>query len=332
LNQMVSDKDKWLSIVPQEVFQKVNDLKSLLDRIVHEQEQKKEDQLINSSLDSNEVDEFYRNFKVAFFKTAGLRAIFKIEKNFTTLKRQTKTDIKQWGFNQIDDKAVFVKDWYVNYSDWGKHYGEELASAEDYKSFKEIKETIPAFKTKAEDPIEKIIQALEFLKDKGYTPSVILTTVYPNEFYRSKSTDAKFIPHYQIEKPKFKTLPGCIGVFRYKKREIPVIDVRLRGTQDEKDSICVLDLDKCAGFVQHPPFSENSEKQYVREIFIFRIVDLNIDDKLRQKIIDKNPNWLQEHSDPNRYLRQKVIVNILEKFEIRIRNKDAGIKIELDNS
>mgnify|MGYP001561337263 CR=1 FL=1 len=332
LNQMVSDKDKWLSIVPQEVFQKVNDLKSLLDRIVHEQEQKEEDQLINSSLDSNEVDEFYRNFKVAFFKTAGLRAIFKIEKNFTTLKRQTKTDIKQWGFNQIDDKAVFVKDWYVNYSDWGKHYGEELASAEDYKSFKEIKETIPAFKTKAEDPIEKIIQALEFLKDKGYTPSVILTTVYPNEFYRSKSTDAKFIPHYQIEKPKFKALPGCIGVFRYKKREIPVIDVRLRGTQDEKDSICVLDLDKCAGFVQHPPFSENSEKQYVREIFIFRIVDLNIDDKLRQKIIDKNPNWLQEHSDPNRYLRQKVIVNILEKFEIRIRNKDAGIKIELDNS
>lgn len=332
LNQIVSNKDKWLTIVPQESFQKINDLKSLLDRLVHEQEQKEEDQLISSTLDSNEIDEFYHNFKTAFFKTASVRTVFKIERNFTALKRQTKTDVKQWGFNQIDDKAVFVKDWYVNYSDWGKHYGEELASAEDYKSFKEIKEAIPIFKPQTEDPIEKIIQAIELLKSKGYSSSLILTTVYPSEFYRSESTQAKFIPHYQIEKPKFKSIPGCIGVFKYKNKEIPVIDVRLRGSPDEKDSICVLDVDKFANFVQYQPFSENSEKQYIRDIFIFRIIDLNTDDELRQKIIVKNPAWIQKHTDPNRYLRQKVIVNVLEKFEIRIHNKDAGIKIELDNS
>lgn len=331
LNQIVDNEDKWLSIIPQEAFKKADDLKSLLDRIVGEQERKEENQLISSSLDPNEVDKFYRNFKVAFFKTAGLRAIFKLERSFTALKRRTKTDIKQWGFNQIDNKAAFIKGWYVNYSDWGKHYGEELASAEDYKSFKEIKEVIPVFKTKTKDPVEKILQAIKFLKNKGYASSVILTTIYPSEFYRSEFIDAKFVPHYQIDKPKFKAIAGCIGVFRYKKREIPVIDVRLRGSQDEKDSICVLDLDKLASFVQHVPYLEASEKQYSRDIFLFRVIDLNVDDNLRQKIIDKNPAWLQKHDEPNHYLRQKVIINILERFEIRIRNKEAGVRIEINN-
>ncbi len=326
LNQIVQNKEKWLKVIPAESFDKVDDLKTLLNTVVQEQEHKEQDLLVNAKLDQAKVEDFYRHFKSAFFKVAGIRAFFRITKNYAELKKQTKKDIKQWGFNQIDDKAAFIKDWYVNYSDWGKHYGEELASAEDLRLFREMSKDLPVFNPKTKDLNEKITEAIEHLKAKRFKPSLIITTIYPSEFYRAEPKDGKFIPHYQMGESKFKGIGGFIGVFRYKNKEIPIVEARAK---DQKEEICVFDLDQYANLIQYPPYSQDSEKPFRRDIFIFRVIDLNEDHGLKQKILDQKPEWLKKYEDSDRYLRQKVITNILERLELRVIDKNAGIKFIL---
>lgn len=249
LNQIVQNKEKWLNIIPAESFDKIDYLKSLLNTIVQEQESKEQDLLATSILDLAKVEDFYHYFSSAFSKTAGIRAFFRLCKSYFEYKRQTKKDIKQWGFNQLDDKAAFIKDWYVNYSDWGKHYGEELASAENLRLFKEMSKDLPVFNPKAGDLNGKITEAVEHLKKKKFRPSLLITTAYPSEFYRAESKDGKFIPHYQVGNSKFKGMGGFIGVFKYKNREIPVIEARGR-LKDQQEEICIFDLDKYANLTQ----------------------------------------------------------------------------------
>lgn len=328
LNQITENKDRWSKIVPAESFDKIGDLRSLLDSVVKEQELNEQDTLVSATIDLAKVDKFYQEFSSAFFKTAGIRTLFHLNNIYSEFKRQTKKDIKQWGFNQIADKAAFIKDWYVNYTDWGKHYGEELASAEDYRLYKEISQNMPIFKPRTEDFNEKIVEAIESLKGKGFKPSVIFTTAYPSQFYKAEPKDGKFIPHYQTGKSKFNKVSMFIGVFKYKNKEIPVIESRNRAI-DREEEICIVDIDKYANLVQYPPYSQDSEKAFKRDIFIFRIIDLNDDKDLRQKIVKQKPDWLKSYSDPERYLSQKVVTNILERFELRIVNKNAGIKFTL---
>lgn len=328
LKQIVENKDKWIEIIPAESFNKIEDFKSLLDSIVGAEELQEQETLIGSKIDATKVDKFYQEFSAAFFKMAGVRSLFRLNRIYIELKRQTKKDIKQWGFNQIDDKAAFIKDWYINYSDWGKHYGEELASAEDFRLYKEVSQSMPIFKPKEEDLNEKIIEGIEALKKRGFKPSVIFTTAYPRQFHEAGPKDGKFIPHYQAGNSKFNKISMFIGVFKYQNKEIPIIESRNRAI-DREEEICIVDLDKYANLVQYPPYSQDSEKPFKKDIFIFRIIDLNEDTELRQKIINQKPKWLKNYSDPARYLSQKVITNILERLELRIVNKEAGIRFNL---
>lgn len=325
LNQIKENEEKWLNVLSQEAIDKTDDLKSLLDSLVAEVERKEQEFLISAQLDQTKTNSFYNDFISSFFKSAGLRDFFKTTNNYVELKRNTSKKIGQWGFNQIDNKEAFLKDWHVSYGDWGKHYGEELGSAEDFRLFQDISKNLRVSPSSTGGLNEKIIDAIEFLVGENYRPSVILTTTYPGDFYRSKSEESGFVPHYQVEKSKYKAISGFIGVFRYKNSDIPVIEVGKR-PKDSQEEVCIVDMKKFAKLVQHVPYMKDSEKSYKRRIFIFRIIDLNSDDKLRQDILDKKYDWLEKYESPETYLRQKVITNILERFELRVIDKKAGVK------
>jgi hypothetical protein len=166
------------------------------------------------------------------------------------------------------------------------------------------------------------------LREKKLKPSLIISTIYPNEPYKNEHKEGKFISDYQIGDSKYKDLGGFIGLFKYKNNEIPVIRARGR-SRGQAEEICIFDLDKYANFIQYPPYSQTSEKSFRKDIFIFRIIDLNKDNDLRQKILVKKPEWLQKYENADRLLKQKVVTNILERFELRIINRSAGIKFIL---
>lgn len=326
LNLIFADREKWEKVLPSEAFDKIDILKQLFDRVVQQQEENEAEILANSALNDSKVEDFYKEFFSAFLRSAGLRNFFNSKNEYRELKRQTKKAVKQWGFNQIADKAAFLTEWYVSYPDWGKHYGGELASAEDRRIYDEIKEILPKFTPDSDNLNTKIGLAIDQLKSKGYKPSIIMTTIFPGEFYRENEGEGEFIPQYRLDDQLIlKKVSGFIGMFRFKNEDIPVIETRARG-KDQVEEVCVVDIKNFATLVQHPPYMEASEKQYKRDMFVFRVVDLNTDDELRQKIIDQNPQWLSEHSEPEKYLRQRVVINILERLEVRIKNKGAGLR------
>jgi len=326
LNQIVQYKDKWIKLIPEKSFDKIDDLKDLLNTVVSEVEKNEQDILINSRLDESKVGDFYRDFREAFFKSSSIRAVFRLRKKYIELKKNNKKKISQWGFNQIADKEAFIKDWHVGYPDWGKHYGEELGSAEDQRIFNEISKELPAINPIEADISEKVVKAITVLKRKGYRPSVIFTSAYPGNFDRNKHGNGEFVPHYQIDNIKLKAVNGFIGVFKYYKKEIPVFEVRAK-TKEQTEEICVIDLDKFGKLIQHQPYIKIKDKKFKKDIFIFRIIDLNEDVDLNQSILSKKPDWLIKRERPDEYLKQKVVTNILERLELRVVDKKAGLKL-----
>lgn len=327
LNQILQNKDKWIKLIPENSFDKIVDLKDLLNTVVSDVEYKEQDILINSRLDDTKIDDFYRDFRVAFFKSSGIRTVFRLRKKYIELKRNNNRKISQWGFNQIADKEAFVKDWHVGYPDWGKHYGEELGSAEDQRIFGEISKQLTTFNPNEVDINEKLVKAITALKRKGYRPSIILTTAYPSNFDRGERGNGEFVPHYQTDN-KFNGVDGFIGVFKYYKKEIPVFEVRAK-TKEQTEEICVIDLDKFGKLIQHQPYLKITDKKFKKDIFIFRIIDLNEDTNLNQSILNKKPDWLMKRERPGEYLKQKVVTNILERLELRVVDKRAGLKLVL---
>ena len=73
------------------------------------------------------------------------------------------------------------------------------------------------------------------------------------------------------------------------------------------------------------PIDKIEDTQYIDGIFYLRISDLNTDNEIRNKIISENSAWLQEHSDKEGYLRQKVNIRIYQKFRFLITDQSKGI-------
>ena len=69
------------------------------------------------------------------------------------------------------------------------------------------------------------------------------------------------------------------------------------------------------------------ERKYIVGKFFINIIDLNLDIAKREEIVSSNPEWLQKISEKEIFLRQRVIIQVFERFEYSIKNKDVGISI-----
>jgi hypothetical protein len=328
LKEIEDDQEKWKTIVPQESFEKISFVRSLLDKVVAQQKDNEEKSLISAVISNKKFDDFFMEFKQYFYKSAGLRKLFQSKHAFKQYVKKNKNTITQLGFNQLDDKAAYIDNWHVDYGGWGRHYGEELGHAENLKIIQELSAAITPESTNKTGIGPKLIEAINKLRRRGFNKLVALTTLDPWDLSRSKLEGIEFIPKYQQTLTPNHDISSYIGHFKIGKTTIPIFEIRIR---EDSKNICIVDLAKFASFVQYPPDSNNEEKPFKRDIFILRVIDLNVDSNLRQKVIDKKPGWLEQYTDKHHFLKQKVVLNILEKFEIVIKSKSAAIKIDISD-
>lgn len=332
LRDIVSNQISWEKILTPEEVQAAPLVVEILDELVEKYIKEEEVILANTQIDNEKVTEFINNFVSGYESSLGIRKLLNIFNMVVLLKEVSKSE-KYWGFNEIQDKEPFLKSPNVDHGDFGEHYGRGLADSEDQIIFGEIKQRASSKQTK-QSLSEAVITASEELVIKGYTPSIIFTTFHIGDWRKVVFNNKEFTPAYKLQDSKYRGISDFLGQYRFGRRKIPVFRFWIPGKNDDKPEIIVADINKFMSLEQYPPYTNDTEKQkmQIKGYFAFQITDLSSETnkELRDKLIRENPPWLQQYTDKEFYLKQKVIVHVKEKYEIKIKDKDAAIKTIID--
>ncbi|MDD3002492.1 MAG: hypothetical protein PHS06_01320 [Candidatus Shapirobacteria bacterium] len=332
INLIYNNKNIWGNILSTEELESKDVILSVLEKLVEKQKKEELDILIDTHIDQNKVNEFIDNFVGAYNERISIRRLLKI---FGSYKKNNsiKKNKNYWGFNEIQDKEPFINSSYVDYSGVGEHYGEGLAENEDQIILNKIKDNSTEIVFKDIPLGEAIKTSILKLESNNSSPSIIFTTFYVGEWQKFNFSNSEFIPIYKIKSNRFKSIPNFIGLFKYGSKRIPVYQV-LPSRRNLDKEIYVLNLFDFLDFEEYLPYSnaKDSKTMQLRDHFAFKVTDLGVEDTVRNGIIIKNPVWLQKYTDKDLYLKQKVIVNVKERFELNIKNKEASIKVIMKSS
>ena len=198
--------------------------------------------------------------------------------------------------------------------------------------FEKIISTLESEEEISEADILPKIKSL--LEDKRLKNPILLGSL-PYNFFRRGINDASgeisYIGRWDWERKEehgdFEELHSYQGYVQYKSYRVPVFD--LMSERLPTDRLCLVSLSELGVLEQYPPRSEAGQKEHQRGVFYFQIIDLAVDDAERQRLMTHNPEWLQKYEDKEGYLKQKVIIKMYEKFDFKIKNKSAGIKLKI---
>lgn len=323
LQSIQSNPETWSFLLHEDARNKIENLTKLLASVKEKQEKEEEEMLKSVQIDPEKLAEFKKEIQDHFEKDGCLRVIaHKLDfyENLTTIRGDE--DAPSWGYNQIIEKAGFIKDWHIHYVGRGEVFGGGMAHSEDRAAFDAMINGVSAVtidRKHVQDEIRKTIDIQELS-----SPIIIHTLSYPLEgtiLHDSKS----FIPHYRNDCPKTELdgLSCYQGVLQVAGKSIPVIDLFV--DQDElMNKILVIDLKAFGSWKQFSPIKKIEDEMYRFGVCYLKIADLNQDEEQRKKILEEDPTWLQEHADKEGYLRQRVVVHIFERFKIDARNRNAG--------
>ena len=324
LDTINSEPEKWDFILNESQRIKISALKILFKQLEDAQKTTEEEYIRESVIDADKFTEFKGKLHEAFAKSGRLRPIaitFNIYKDLT--EHTPDTTIPSWGYNQIDEKAAFIKDWHVHYSGWGEQYGRGMATSEDYQVFEKI---VNGITDKKDIERREIIQEIEkVLAAKTFEHPVILQTVdYLFEYGYVRKSEA-FTARYNPDCPKTKLddHDGYMGVLKFASGIVPVVNVFVR-QQGLDNKLVIVEFNKLGFWNQYSPIDKPEDRIHQDGIFFLRVTDLNRDDESRQKILSETPQWLQQYQDKEGYLRKRVLVNFFQRLEFEIKDPSAG--------
>jgi hypothetical protein len=331
LQQIRSESERWQGILSPVELGQIDSLLELLEKARSADAVAEREAVIAAEIDSGKIAEFKANLLEAFQTSGRLRPLMQRLDAFQDLSQGAPTTrILSYGFNQLEDKGAFIVQSRISYSAWGESYGRGLSQAEDEIAFdKMTKNAATHDAVQRREFISKIEQHL--IASKAKNPVVIQSFRSALEFGGINGADA-FIPSYRKDCPgtSLNDLNGFVGVLKLGGQSVPVFDLLVR-REDLKDKVLLIDLPRYVRWKQLPPIDAANEEEYRLGFLMVRVVDLNKDNERRQKIINEGPDWLREQSDPEKYLRSRVVVNVFEKFKIEIVDREAGICIAVDD-
>jgi hypothetical protein len=325
LDNIRTNRDRWINILSPAQLDKIDALTEMLLRAKKTEEDAEEARLKSSGIDPDLLLKFKNAVVGEFTKQGHIRKLMKRLEAFKDLPGKAPgSAVPSWGFNQLDDKAAFIKDWPVGYAGWGAAYGRNLAQSEDHVSFEQLVAGIDQKKGVSQ---ENLITEIELAVREGrFKDPIIIQSLIHNIEYEEIRRNDLFIPKYRDDCPKtpISDLDGFLGALKCGTEKIPVFDVFVRGG-DFKNHVLVTDLAKLAHWEQYSPVDEQEDDVHVTSSLFIRVIDLNRDDGVRNRILSENPAWLAEKPDKEGYLRGRVVIKIFEKFKVTIDDRTAGI-------
>ncbi|RYE08104.1 MAG: hypothetical protein EOP22_14970 [Hyphomicrobiales bacterium] len=159
-------------------------------------------------------------------------------------------------------------------------------------------------------------------------PAILVALGFQREYY-DLANDPAFAPRTSVEA---KALPlsshqAFLGAIRHNSLLVPVLSVK--GARSAgKDMAIVADWKRLLKWVQYAAASDADDVSKVHGDLLVDVIDLNSNDQRRRAIIGAKPDWLQPISNKDSYLRERVLLRILERFEIEIVDASAGVLLD----
>ena len=330
VKKISENQEQWSFVLPQQAFDKIPAFKVLLEKVKYNQENVENEFIKTVAISDNKLKEFNLKIIDAFGEGSNLRKIFN---NLGAYDDRTNdevgTSVPSVGYNQIDQKAAFIEEWYVHYGGWGEQYGTGIARSEDQIVFKQMIEDLEVKRSVTKANI--ITEISDFIRSTDLKNLIIIHTLEYLTKYDIKQ-DVSFIDRYHRDCPtNLLSSTDCYsGVLKVDDKLVPVVEL-LVNDSSLKNKILIIDLEKFISWIQYSPADNAQDLKYRDGIFIIKVADLNVDDIQRNKILNQKPKWLNVYKDKEEYLRRHVVVKVYEKFKIEPRDKRAGIMFVVKN-
>jgi hypothetical protein len=319
----------WEGILSAAAIAKIPTLLGTFDNTLKALADREEAEVIASQISTDKIDEFWREAKGEFAKHTVLAALgSKHQFLRTDLSLPLQKDApKSWGYNTVVSKEAFIADWHVHYGGFGGQYGVGMAHSEDLQGLQALAEAFPTWK----DPVRKaadipvfLAAAIEGRKASGGKANALISSLDIEEITFMHQME-QFVPRWRCPKNE---IAGFMGNFTMPDGGvIPVYRVRTdQGSERTVTGIFLVDLSDIGEMIRLFPCEAIAEQDSLRDHFYLRVVDLNVADEERRKILAGNPAWLQEQVDKERHLRSRALLQFYERVVFRFR-KTAGIRL-----
>lgn len=311
INKIKEEKKiDMISLSEQDLINSCDILLSFINNRVAVQERLEEEKIAKSVIS----DEIKRAFSVSFSKTFSKHSSLRNLMTEMNAVNYTLIDGDRfWGINRLEPKERFVTT-VESMETLGTYYGEELAREENENLLEEILINVGEMGEITRNSSKALFDAVATLDSP-----IIITSLRKYDFGRIKgfenieSGDENVKHRYQ----------GYSGSVFIENKEVPVFSI---GSKDN-EFIVVLDVCKSIKLEQ-----ENLEEytDISSNEFIIDIIDLNSNEEQRKKISNQKPKWLSEKEDPEFYLRNTVILKLLQKYKLSIIDKSKLYRFSVD--
>ncbi len=331
LNEIKNTPTNWEWIIDSQSISKIDKFIELLNTAKEAQEHDEEEYLKTAEIDDEKLKEFKNKTVDGFRKSLKMRPLVELYKAYKdkTLEGPNQA-ISSYGYNQVYKKDAFIKDWHVSHGGLGEQYGSGMANSEDLIFFKTI---VDGLNNKIDVAKDKLIEAIrEKIDEHSFdNPIIIQSLDYMVEYDSIKNSDY-FIDKWKSDCPKTKIsqLDGFLGVFKFGSKVVPIFDMFFR-EDGFNNKVAIIDLKELGVWEQYLPIDQAGDEQYVDDLLYIRVIDLNLDEEKRDKMIEDNPSWLQDESDKEGYLRQMVNIKIYEKFRFLMKDQPLGTIVSVTN-
>lgn len=327
LDDIKTNTDNWKFVFNNQI-PKVDNFKKLLEKAKKAQDEADLQRKREATVSPKKVEEFKKNVVKNFYESHGIRNVL----NYYGLVFDKSNEIyegkiKKMGINTMFDKAPFFDEsvkWHVHFmgDDNGFDFGRSLINRENIEIVEKIQKELTS------------INKDEFNKELANIDQSNIFIISLNEaswkFFEETKKSKDYIPKWQLKTNKY---PDEIaGIYKFKDKKIPVYEI-----YDNSNSKAILVLNKkhLGKILQYSPLDKDDSIDLQQDIFYMDIGIFTDDSNSMQKFLDNPPDWLtkigDEESQKN-HLKERVIINIFERFEFQLDNNIQGFKIELDNT
>lgn len=281
-------------------------------------------QLRQQSISPRKVKEFKAEFLEGYNERTSVRTLFKLFNLYEDRTGEPSDEnFSRFGFSEVNGKAMFLEDWYVDYGHPGDAFGGSFGASENSS----LISTIAQACTIQEDNLETILEHLGESLNR-----TIIITVNTDSYYAFHDSD-----HFETrsaEQSKNIDLPEFSGFYTYAECKIPVFQFFCSinteaGISDE--AFLILDRERLGRLVQYCPATAG-EPYEVEQYVAFRIQAFAEDETLMTELLQNPPNWLLEKGtevEQEIYLEGQVLIAVYEKFCLEIDSDFSGILIPL---
>jgi len=318
LQQIEQDAEKWEVVIGDEGLKAIPAFKGILEKAVQAQRKEENEFIKAANLSAQRVQLFKQEIVDNWSENAELREIVLKHGDYQFVGDAPEGK-NFLGFNQLQPKDIYVDGTDIAVEGWGSQFGRDLATSENEDFIKQLINNVKDLNNinTEQNPVQKIAGALDSLEKAKYKPIIIILNSWVSFAVLEKSE----LFHGVENQPGH----GLVGYFR----DGPVFNLHYQG----EPYIILVDLNKFCTWRQYKPRQIFAEEEYLTKELTFLLkmfTEESAKDAIQQNpklLLDKNGNQRTENEVISE-LQLQVHFRLLEQYEIEIKDRDSGYRIQ----